>query len=348
MQRCLDIAKSGEGHVAPNPMVGAVLVHDENIIGEGYHTQWGGPHAEVNCIQSVPDGMKYLIPESVMYVSLEPCSHFGKTPPCANLIIENKIPEVVIGCMDINEKVSGKGIATLRNAGVKVRMSAMEKECIHLNRRFFTFHNQKRPYIILKWAQTMNGIMGKHSGRLYISNEYTNILVQKWRGEEAAILVGNHTALNDDPRLTNRSGTGTHPLRIILSNDHLPVNRRMFGEPGSTLVFNTVKSESKEEVTFRKVSKENYLEDVLTFLHSKGIQSILVEGGAYTLQQFLDKGLWDECRIITNTEMVVAEGVKSPALPDMECNSTLKIQGDLIQSYTNRRNPFVACDKLYY
>ena len=208
ISRCLQLAKLGAGNVAPNPMVGAVLVHNHIIIGEGYHKQFGEAHAEVNCINSVIAEQKSLIEKSTMFVSLEPCSHFGKTPPCSNLIIQQKIKKVVIGCRDIYEEVDGKGIERLRNAGVEVVTGILENESKELNKRFFTFHQQKRPYIILKWVQSANGKIGSENERIFISNNYSNRLVHKWRSEEAAILVGKNTVLIDDPALTTRLWKG--------------------------------------------------------------------------------------------------------------------------------------------
>ncbi|HEY2720248.1 MAG TPA: bifunctional diaminohydroxyphosphoribosylaminopyrimidine deaminase/5-amino-6-(5-phosphoribosylamino)uracil reductase RibD, partial [Chitinophagaceae bacterium] len=220
MHRCLDLARLGAGHVAPNPMVGAVLVHDERIIGEGYHQQYGGPHAEPNCIASVKKEEQHLISESILYVSLEPCAHYGKTPPCADLIIKNKIPRVVIGCFDPFEEVNGKGIEKLKGAGIDVLVGILEHECKKLNKRFFLYYQQHRPYIILKWAQSSNQKIGAGAGnRTYISNEFTNRLVHKWRSEEAAILVGTNTALQDDPELTTRSWIGNNPRRLVMDMD---------------------------------------------------------------------------------------------------------------------------------
>lgn len=342
MKRCIELAGLGRGNVAPNPLVGAVLVYKGKIIGEGFHQKYGGPHAEVNCINSVPESKRPLIAKSTMYVSLEPCSHFGKTPPCANLIVEKQIPEVVIGSGDINKKVSGRGIAILEGAGIKVRMSEMEKECHFLNRRFFTFHQFQRPYIILKWAQTMNGVLGNHSQRLIISNAYTNILVHQWRSDEAAILVGHQTAIKDDPLLTNRSGAGSQPLRVILCNKDIPEHLKMFDQPGKTILFNTVKEEQGEKVIYKKVEEKDYLRQVLSFLHANGILSVMVEGGSFTLQKFFDAGIWDECRIITNTQKISDGDVLAPRLREMRKVSEMEVEGDLIQSFVNPQNPFVG------
>ncbi|HMH23501.1 MAG TPA: bifunctional diaminohydroxyphosphoribosylaminopyrimidine deaminase/5-amino-6-(5-phosphoribosylamino)uracil reductase RibD [Puia sp.] len=242
MHRCLELARLGAGHVAPNPMVGAVLVHKDRIIGEGWHRQYGQAHAEVNCIHSVKEEDLPLIQQSTLYVSLEPCAHFGKTPPCADLIIVKKIPRVVIGCRDPFEEVNGKGIEKLRAAGVEVELGVLEKECIHLNRRFFTFNTLHRPYILLKWAQSSDGKLAPEDrSRVFISNEYTNRLVHRWRTEEASILVGTNTALYDDPALTARLWKGPDPIRLVLDKDlRLPQSLRLFDRKVRTIIFNTV------------------------------------------------------------------------------------------------------------
>ena len=216
MHRCLELAEKAAGHVAPNPMVGAVLVHEGIIIGEGYHQIYGGPHAEVNCIASVPSSLQHLIQDSVIYVSLEPCAHHGKTPPCADLIIRHNIRHVVIGCRDPFVEVDGKGIEKLHAAGIKTETGILEKECRELNKRFFTFHTKHRPFIILKWAQTGDGKIGTENNRLHITGSVTNRLVHKWRSEESAILVGANTALADNPQLTTRLWSGNSPTRLII------------------------------------------------------------------------------------------------------------------------------------
>lgn len=346
MRRCVELARLGSGYAAPNPMVGAVLVHDGNIIGEGYHEIYGGPHAEVNCVNSVSDDQKELISKSCLYVSLEPCNHFGKTPPCTDLIFENKIPEVAVGCVDKNILVSGKGIQRLREAGMKVSIGILEEECTDLNKRFFTFQTLKRPYIILKWAQTMNGFIGLPGERLHISNAYTNVLNHKWRSEEQAILIGKQTALADDPLLNNRYGSGRQPLRIVLCHSPATSDLKMFSEEGKTIVFNTEIEMVNGEISWKKIDKENYLDEILSALYQMNVQSILVEGGTFTLQQFFDNGLWDECRIITNTEMQVNRGIKSPVIPPMKVVHSQTILDDSIQYCVNTYNNFVAYNRL--
>jgi len=315
MQRCIELAATAAGNVAPNPMVGAVLVFDGKIIGEGYHKQYGHAHAEVNCINSVTEADKHLITRSVLYVSLEPCAHFGKTPPCADLIIQHKIPKVVIGAGDPFKDVNGKGIEKLKSAGVEVVPDVLKDECIALNKRFFTFHQQQRPYIILKWAQTADGMMGSGTGeRLFISNQYTNRLVHKWRSEEAAILVGTNTALQDDPSLNVRNWKGKDPVRLVIDMDlRLPSSLKIFDRKQRTIVFNSITHKEDEMLSFFQLTKERHIvPQVLKACYQRNIQSILVEGGAKLLQSFIDEQCWDETRVITNTALYTGKGLPAP------------------------------------
>lgn len=337
MQRCLQLARLGKGHVSPNPMVGAVLVHNDRIIGEGYHQKYGEAHAEVNCINSVGNTDKYLIQESTLYVSLEPCAHYGKTAPCSLLILQNKIPRVVVGCKDDFEKVSGKGIDQLRASGVDVRVGILEQECREMNRRFFVFHNQKRPYIILKWAQSMDGIIGAHQTRVAISNDYTNRMVHQWRGEEDAILVGAQTALTDNPELTNRLWTGKNPLRLLIDpNLKVPATAKIFNEQSDTIVFNRIHDGENMNVRHIQLIDDYFLPEILHHLFQMNIQSVIIEGGAYTLQQYIDADLWDECRIITNTSLRLFDGISAPQLHDGKLKKEQNIEGDIIQFYQNK------------
>lgn len=338
MQRCLQLASLGAGNVAPNPMVGAVLVHDNVIIGEGYHQQYGQPHAEVNCINNVSEQNRHLISKSTLYVSLEPCVHFGKTPPCADLIIAKKIPTVVIGCKDNYEEVNGKGIEKLLAAGVEVITGVSENEAKELNKRFFTFFKNKRPYIILKWAQTKDGfIADADSSRLLISNEFTNRLVHKWRSEEVAIMVGTYTAMHDNPSLTVRLVEGKNPVRIVIDNDlKLPPSLHLFDGAVPTIVFNKVKQETNGAVQFYKIEEsENDIKQMLSVLFQLKIQSVLIEGGATLHQSFINTGCWDEARIITNTEMKIDAGIKAPVLQNEFFISEENIQADNISYYRN-------------
>ena len=314
MQRCIELAKLAAGSVAPNPMVGAVLVYNEKIIGEGYHKKFGEAHAEVNCINSVKGEDKNLIEKSTLYVSLEPCSHFGKTPPCTDLIIKNKIPKVVIGCKDVYEEVDGRGIKKLQEAGIEVITGILEKECKELNKRFFTFHQKQRPYIILKWAESANEKIGIDAGRVLISNEYTNRLVHKWRSEEAAILVGRKTAVKDDPSLTTRSYPGDNPIRCVTDNDlTLPSWLTLFDRSTATIVFNLLKDAEEKNIKWVKLKDSDILTLVISMYH-QDIQSVIVEGGATLLKSFINAELWDEARIIRNEQLIIEKGINSPRL----------------------------------
>jgi len=336
MQRCLQLAKLGAGNTAPNPMVGAVLVHEGRIIGEGYHKHYGQAHAEVNCINSVAADDEPLIPASVMYVSLEPCAHYGKTPPCADLIIRHKIPKVIVGCRDPFKEVDGKGIEKLQAAGVEVITGVLEKECRNLNKRFFTYHTLHRPYILLKWAQTAdNKIAGLSANRLHITNDITNKLAHKWRSEEAAILVGTNTALLDDPSLNNRLWAGKSPVRLVIDVDlKLPLSLKLFNREERTIVFNTVKHEENENLSYYQVTEDvNIIHQILNGCYWHNIQSIMVEGGAALLQSFIDEGLWDEARVITNTELFISEGLPAPSLKAFQFHHSEKIFADSIDFF---------------
>lgn len=317
MHRCLQLAALGAGYVAPNPMVGAVLVHENSIIGEGYHRKYGEAHAEVNCINSVPEKWQHLIKESTLYVSLEPCCHIGKTPPCTDLIIENKIPNVVIACTDPFEKVNGSGIKKLKDAGVNVVSGIRENKALELNKRFFTFYQKRRPYIILKWAQSNNMRMANadHS-RVMISNEMTNKLVHKWRSEEAAIMVGTHTALYDNPSLTTRLWCGKHPVRIVIDKDLvLPANLNVFDNTVFTIILNKIRQEEGQNIVYHKIGDdENIVKSILKILYQRNLNSLIVEGGAILLQSFIDAGFWDEARVITNKNLDINNGIAAPVL----------------------------------
>jgi diaminohydroxyphosphoribosylaminopyrimidine deaminase/5-amino-6-(5-phosphoribosylamino)uracil reductase len=299
-------------------MVGAVLVFDQKVIGEGCHEKYGEAHAEVNCINDAKKkGNEDLISKSVLYVSLEPCAHFGKTPPCADLITHHKIPEVVIGCSDSFEQVNGKGIALLEAAGIKVNVGILEKECHELNKRFFTFHEKKRPYVILKWAETANGKIGNATGtRLMITDEAIQRMVHKWRSEESAIMVGTNTALMDDPQLTNRFWKGASPVRVVLDlNLRLPHSLKLFQPDASVIIVNTVKEGEEDHVKYLKMDKEpELLSNLMTALYKLNLQSILIEGGPTLLQSFIEENLWDEARILRNPLMVIEGGVDAPKL----------------------------------
>ena len=276
MRRCIQLAKNGQQNAKPNPMVGAVIVHNGRIIGEGYHVRCGQGHAEVNAFASVKAEDEALLPESTIYVSLEPCSHYGKTPPCADLIIKKGVRRVVVGCIDEFAEVQGRGIKKIREAGIEVEVGVLEEECKALNRRFFTFHREKRPYIILKWAQTANGFIDDHHKPLKISTDFTKMLSHKLRAEEDAILVGRITDEREHPQLNVREWYGPDPKRLVIDRTH-PLN--------------------------------------IDSLYAQNIQSIIVEGGAETLRTFLIQGLWDEIRVETNTALTVTDGTRAPIIP---------------------------------
>ena len=326
MSRCIELAKLGAGNVSTNPMVGAVVVHDGKIIGEGYHRKCGEAHAEVNAINSVKN--QELLKESEIYVSLEPCAHFGKTPPCADLIIEKKIKKVYVGCLDPFSKVDGKGIQKLRAAGVEVVVGVLEKECQELNRRFFTSVNLKRPYVILKWAQSIDGYIDKDCKPVRISNHQTEILNHKWRSEEDAILVGYNTALRDNPSLTNRLWAGKNPLRVVLDWElKLPNYLKLYDGAARTVVFTGKDVEADlSGVTVVKIDFErgNMAAQVLSALYEMKVQSLIVEGGASTHQMFVDAGLWDEARIFVSPVMLV-NGTRAADLCGGQVVDTQKI-----------------------
>jgi len=336
MQRCIELAGLGAGSVAPNPMVGAVLVHKGRIIGEGYHMQYGQAHAEVNCISSVAEKDVALIPSSTIYVSLEPCAHFGKTPPCADLIIAKKIPFVVVGCRDPFIEVDGKGIEKLLAAGIQVTQPVLEATCKDRNKRFLTFHTQHRPYIILKWAQTANGIIGNNdNSRLLISNDCSNRLVHKWRSEEAAILVGTNTALFDDPSLTTRLWMGNNPTRLVVDLDlRLPSSLQLFNGAARTIIFNSLKHEEQGNLLYYQVTKEvSIVHQICNALYQLNILSVLIEGGAQLLQSFIDEDMYDEVRIITNNNLQTAGGIPAPAASRLQLQESIPLQSDTVRFY---------------
>jgi len=312
MKRCIELANKAMGYVSPNPMVGSVIVYEGKIIGEGYHENYGKSHAEVNAIASVKD--KSLLPKSTLYVNLEPCAHYGKTPPCSDLIIEHKIPKVVIGCLDTFSEVAGKGIVKMENAGIEVIVGVLEKESRALNKRFFTFHEKERPYIILKWAESKDGFIApkNQTAPFWMTSSESKKLVHQWRAEEDAILVGRITAEKDNPSLTVREVKGKNPIRIIIDRDlKLSVNLNLFNSETQTLIFNNVKTEKIDLNYFIKIEFNTLIPNILCKLHEQNIQSVIIEGGSKTLQSFIDKNIWDEARIFT-TNKELTDGVKSP------------------------------------
>ncbi len=303
MSRCLQLAKLGSGSVAPNPLVGAVIVLNDQIIGGGYHKKYGKAHAEVNAVDSVKD--KSILAQSTIYVSLEPCAHHGKTPPCADLLVKHNFKRVVIGCTDSFSEVSGKGVQRLKEAGIEIELGVLESECRAMNRHFFTFHEQKRPYVLLKWAQTQNKLIDSENGQTgevtWISCPETQSKVHQWRNEYQAILVGKNTVLKDDPSLTVRAIRGSNPIRIILDSlleldDQVQVKDKC----AQTIILNKVKTESDRSCDYIKI-EDMIAKSILSKLYELNIQSVLIEGGRATLQSFIDSSLWDEARIITGS-----------------------------------------------
>ena len=332
IERCIELAKNGLGTTYPNPMVGSVIVYQDKVIGEGWHQKSGEPHAEVNAINSVQD--KSLLKKATIYVSLEPCSHFGKTPPCCDLIIANAIPNVVIGTIDSNIKVAGNGIKKLIEAGINVTVGVLESECKELNKRFFTFHEKKRPYVILKWAESQDGFIApilrpfdKLKASLardektkrkpvWITNEFSRQLVHKWRSEEQAILVGTNTVVDDNPKLDVRDWTGNNPIRIVLDqNDRISKDSHIYDNHIKTIIFSQMPNAIiGENITFEAIDfKQNLAQQILKELHKHNIQSVIIEGGQLTLQTFIDEDLWDEARIFIGNN-AFENGTKAPSI----------------------------------
>jgi diaminohydroxyphosphoribosylaminopyrimidine deaminase/5-amino-6-(5-phosphoribosylamino)uracil reductase len=339
MNRCLQLAVLGAGTVAPNPMVGAVLVYNDRIIGEGYHKVFGKAHAEVNCIDAVAASDRHLIPQSDLYVSLEPCSHFGKTPPCVDLIIKNKIGRVIIACRDPFPAVNGSGIEKLQAAGVTVVTGVAENAAKEMNRRFFTFHQQRRPYVLLKWAQTADGIIGSlNKERLMISGELTNRIVHRWRSEEAAILVGANTVEKDNPSLTTRLWPGRNPVRIVIDPGlKLPEDMNIFDAESSTYVYNCIRKDKSGTVSHMLIDEQiDLLPQILTSMYNVGLQSVIVEGGRVTLQSFIESGLWDEARVITNPHLFAGNGISAPRLSHFTHVNTREAGSDRIDYFRNK------------
>jgi diaminohydroxyphosphoribosylaminopyrimidine deaminase/5-amino-6-(5-phosphoribosylamino)uracil reductase len=337
-QRCLDLAIKGLGNVAPNPMVGAVIVANNKIIGEGYHQVFGGPHAEVNAINSVKN--KELLKIATLYVNLEPCSHFGKTPPCADFIIENKIPRVVIGHADPFPNVAGKGIKKLTDVGIKVEIGILENESKLLNKRFLTFHEKKRPYIILKWAETADhyiDIVRKNNNDAqptWITDELTRTLVHKWRAEEQAILVGTNTALYDNPKLNTRDWSGKNPVRMVLDRTlRLDKNIHLFDRTINTIVFTEMDAVSDENLTFKKINFSNLEKEIFDECYNQHIQSLIIEGGSRLLNTFISSGNWDEARVFKGS-ISFGKGVQAPNINKKPIN-TSNLGNSILFNYVN-------------
>lgn len=338
MKRCLDLALRGLGNVAPNPMVGCVIVHEGKAIAEGWHRQYGGPHAEVDAISRIEN--PEILAHSTLYVNLEPCSHYGKTPPCADLIIAKKIPYVVIATQDPNPLVGGKGIEKLIAHGIDVKIGVMEKEAAFLNRRFFTWIKKKRPYIILKWAQSADGLIDhvrseERDAPAGISGPESLQLSHTWRSQEAAILVGTNTVLADNPQLTVRHVPGTNPVRVTFDRQgRIPHSAKILDATAPTIVFNAEKNYTTEWAEYVRIDfDENPLAHALEELHYRKLQSVLVEGGAAILNQFINHNLWDEARVF-HSEKMLHDGVKAPAF-EFTPNETIQSGTDLVHTYYN-------------
>jgi len=314
MQRAFDLAQLGRGHVSPNPLVGCVVIHQGKIIGEGWHKQYGQAHAEVNAIEAIAD--KSLLRESTVYVSLEPCSHTGKTPPCADLLIHHRVQKVVVSNLDSNPLVAGNGVKKLRAAGIEVVTGILEQQGRALNARFFTFMEKKRPFIILKWAETADGFVARenHDSK-WISDEYSRKLVHRWRTEEDAVLVGRLTALHDNPQLNVRDWSGRNPVRVVIDRFlKLPDNLHVFDRQQKTLHYNVLKHEEHHNLSLIRLDENDFVTNLVGDLYNQKIQSVIVEGGAATLQLFIDRGLWDEARIFVSPKLFI-KGIPAPHLP---------------------------------
>ena len=337
IKRCIELAQNGLGTTYPNPMVGSVIVYENQIIGEGWHKKAGEPHAEVNAVRSVKD--KSLLKKATIYVSLEPCSHFGKTPPCCDLIIANQIPNVVVGTVDPNEKVAGKGILKLIEAGANVTVGVLEDECNELNKRFFTFHQKKRPYIILKWAESQDGFLAPEKTisqdrkPIWITNTYSRQLVHKWRTEEQAILVGTQTVIDDNPKLNARDWSGNNPVRVVIDRENkIDQNSFIFDDTVKTIIFsNENKKTSTANTQFEVIDfSKNIIPEILDVLYKNQIQSIIIEGGRQTLQSFIDENIWDEARIFVGKPSF-GNGTKAPIISRKNNSKTTILSDELIQ-----------------
>lgn len=330
----MELALLGKGYVSPNPLVGCVVVHNDRIIGEGWHKKYGEAHAEVNALESVTD--KSRLKESTVYVNLEPCSHFGKTPPCADLLVANRIQRVVISNVDSNPLVDGAGIRRLREAGIEVTTGVLEKEGHELNIRFFTFVTQKRPYIILKWAQTADGFIAKENFRSkWISNGYSRRLVHKWRSEEDAVLAGTRTVFHDNPQLNVRQWSGRNPTRVVIDRFlKLNKNLHVFDRSQPTLVYNLIKHEEQDNLVLVRLDEGNFIQHLIADLYKRNIQSLVVEGGALTLQAFIDEGMWDEARVFTAAR-TFGRGIAAPVCRGVLIGSD-NVGGDTLSVYVKQ------------
>lgn len=339
MRRALDLAALGRKSVPPNPMVGCVIVYDGHVIGEGWHSYFGGPHAEVNAVHAVAD--KSLLPKSRLYVTLEPCSHYGKTPPCADFLLEHGIRDVMICNTDPNPLVAGRGIRNLLDAGCRVHTGVLEEMGLHLNRRFFTFHQRKRPYMLLKWAETADGFIAKPAFRqTWITQPLARKLVHKWRTEEQAIMVGTRTARHDNPRLDARDWSGESPLRVVIDRQlSLPREHHLLDRSIPTVVYNCQREGSGENLQYVRLGpQEDFLAQITDDLYRRNVQSVLVEGGTVLLESCLRSGLWDEARVF-RSGIALGEGVKAPTFCLSGLKTTYTVGEDQLLMF---QNPFPA------
>ena len=333
IDKCISLARKGALDVSPNPMVGCVIVNNGEIIGEGYHKEYGKNHAEVNAIHSVKD--KSELKNSILYVNLEPCCHHGKTPPCTDLIVKYNIPKVVIGCIDTFSKVSGQGMKKLKDNSVEVIYGVLEKECTELNKRFFCYHTKKRPYIILKWAKSKDNFIApiNQEKPFWMTSEKSKKLVHSWRAEEDAILVGRKTVVADNPSLTVRMSKGKNPIRIIIDKElSLDKKSNVFDDQAETIVFNNIKSAIINKTTYLKADFNNLNQDILNQLYNRSILSLIIEGGTITINSFIEKNLYDEIRVFTSDELL-EKGINSPELPDINLIKTSIINNDKLEVY---------------
>ena len=342
MRRAIELAQRARGNNAPNPRVGAVVVHEGRIIGEGYHQQYGGPHAEVHAVRAVAEQDQHLFQSATMYVTLEPCFHHGKTPPCVQLILRKNIPRVVIACRDPFPKVAGRSIALLRERGVEVKVGVLAEEAAWTMRRFLTTVQAQRPYVVLKWAQSKDGFMGKPDERVLISNAMSQYWTHQWRGEESAILVGTNTAALDNPRLNNRLGLGRQPVRLVFDRSlRLPETLHLLNDGAPTWIFTykTAPTDAPDHLRYITVPESaDWLPWVLEYLHQARIQSVLVEGGGQVLQQFLDRDLWDEARVWQG-KVLLESGIAAPTIhASYHWQTTTVLDNDLLEY---RREPSV-------
>lgn len=342
MHRCLELARLGFGMVAPNPMVGAVLVNADKILSEGYHRKFGGAHAEIDCLNRVKNSDRHLILGSTMYVSLEPCSHMGKTPPCADALVRAGIGKLVVAMRDPNEQVNGAGIARLKQAGIEVVEGVLEKEARKLNERFIKWHQQKRPWVILKWVQTKEGKVGTADRKpVRISNLLSDRLVHRWRSEDASILVGTTTALNDNPSLTNRLWTGGQPIRLVVDrHGKLPATLNLFDGKVPTIVFTETKqreTQLRDQIEYIKLERVDPF-SMLNALYIRNIPSVMIEGGPTLLQAFIESGCWDEARVITGGSVEIPGGYAGPHLYSSILQDQFSVGTDVVSIFSANKN----------